>query len=106
MTLFGVSGGGSRFRRSRFGGRTNPEMAVRGRQAAARLEVELPAVQVAGEDAVADLAEHREIGLPVGTPALQHVARELDLLRFRRGCELPPRLGLRPNDALLGERFE
>src|SRR6516165_678702 len=55
-------------------------MAILARQAAPRLELELPMMEAASEHAVFDLAEPRQVGLPVRAPALDAPTVELEEL--------------------------
>ena len=61
-------------------GPSDAQAAIVGREAAAGLEVEAPAVQRAHQLAVVDLAEHAEIGLAVRAQPLDDVVADADLL--------------------------
>ena len=76
--------------------RTNPQVAVLGGQAASGLQIELPAVEMAGQHTVLDLAEHGEIGLAVRAPPLHHIPAQLDLLDLGRGRQPVPGFRLGP----------
>src|SRR5687768_15711016 len=76
---------------------TDADPGAFGGEALAGREVEAPAVEGADELVALDLAEHRQVGLPVGAGALTDVLAETDLLvsdPAAVGVERAQRLGL------------
>src|SRR5207245_7631150 len=83
--------------------RLREEAPVVGREAAARRQLELPAMQRAREDAVLDDAETRQVGLQVRAAPLHSVARALEELPLRQLLGIA---ALRVLDPLGGKALE
>src|SRR5690606_25624773 len=88
---------------------THLQAAVGRSEALTGLEVEAPPVQGAHGVVALDLAEHAEVGAPVGARAFDEVVAEPDLLARHAaaiGIELAQRLGLGAAHPLDRQRLE